>query len=161
MVLLAWILNLASTVLLHFMASALFEVTDVAGAWLLISDAPNVVPLPNLTYYVRASQAIIVLSITCLWSIQISFLIFFRRITASTCFRGRSIHWWAVSVVTLASYVICIAGQPYSCDFRNTVGRCAHAAKLATVLLINGINTALDLLTDILSNSRTHFSAWH
>ena len=150
-VLLAWTLNLASTILQHFAGSALFDITNVASGWLSTAKGPEMVPLLNTSYYHRALVATILLSFTSLWFIKLSFLVFFRRITVTACSRARDIHWWAVFVLTLASYIACIADQPYGCAYQDTVGRCTHATTLSEALRILGINTALDVLTDVLS----------
>ena len=57
--------------------------------------------------------AILVLFYSCLWSIKLSFLIFFRRLSAKV--RGQRIWWWCVTGLVVATYLTCIGTIQYPC----------------------------------------------
>lgn len=66
-------------------------------------------------YFLRA--AIVpanILFYSCLWTVKLSFLIFFRRLF--THFRGHRIWWWCVLIFTILTWVACIADIHYECS---------------------------------------------
>ena len=54
-----------------------------------------------------------ILSLTALWLVKFSFLLFFRKLGNHV--RRQKILWWAVLGFTSASYVVCISLGPFKC----------------------------------------------
>lgn len=63
--------------------------------------------------YLRKSVAVIIFFYTGLWSIKLSFLIFFRRLGQNV--RNQKIVWWSVLIITTASYFACLGDIDYKC----------------------------------------------
>ena len=151
-VLLTWIIVLVSAILWYFAAPSLFEAVDVTSGRLSVTQAPNL--MHDVVYFARTALIINILFYAGLWSIKMSFLIYFRRILVGTHYRRLYTHWWVVFTLTIVTWVICIGDLPYDCfvnSFRNLNGRCSTPEATQKQRILLGINTALDVLTDILS----------
>lgn len=57
--------------------------------------------------------AVINLFYSNLWTIKLSFLIFFRKLGQNVI--GQKALWWGVSAFTAASYLVCIGNLEYNC----------------------------------------------
>jgi hypothetical protein len=88
---------------------------------------------------------------TCLWSIKISFLVFFRRI-GSTKLRGSKIYWRVVLAFTILSYGAVWATNPYGCFIEKGVFACATDPEVNKFLpTAFSIACTLDIVSDVLS----------
>ena len=104
--------------------------------------------------YFKATAAILILFYSSLWSIKISFLLFFRRLGANVT--HQKFLWWPVFGVTLATYFACIGSIPYSCLVRSPEYLAVHcttpgATSFQRVTL--KLNCAWDVITNFLSRS--------
>ncbi|KAF2662367.1 hypothetical protein K491DRAFT_709738 [Lophiostoma macrostomum CBS 122681] len=87
---------------------------------------------------------------TCLWSIKISFLIFFKRI-GSTKLRGSKIYWRVVLGFTILSYGAVWATDPYGCFIEKGVDACATDPEVNKFLpTAFSIACTLDIVSDVL-----------
>ena len=55
-----------------------------------------------------------ILFYSCLWSIKLSFLLFFRRLGSRV--EGHKIWWWCILVITVLTWVACVADIRYKCS---------------------------------------------
>jgi hypothetical protein len=90
----------------------------------------------------------------CLWSIKLSFLLFFYRLGVSSIPKLHW-HWWGVTVVTILCFLGCFAALPYYCSFG---GKKALLTSYCSVehnmsFLSMKVNCVLDVFTDLLSKS--------
>lgn len=58
---------------------------------------------------------------TCLWTVKLSFLAFFRGLGQQL--RFQRILWWGILALTLASYAVCVGLLNYKCFQREEGGR--------------------------------------
>ncbi|KAI4258269.1 MAG: hypothetical protein L6R42_005202 [Xanthoria sp. 1 TBL-2021] len=101
--------------------------------------------------YFKATLAIIVLFYSALWSIKISFLLFFRRLGNNV--RGQRRIWWPVLGVTVATYFACIGSIQYAClvsSFEYLAANCATPAATSFQQITLKLNCAWDVITDCL-----------
>jgi hypothetical protein len=103
--------------------------------------------------FLKASTAVIILFYSTLWSIKLSFLFFFRRLYINV--GGKWMRfWWAITIITIASWAVCIGNIDYKCLVRpleKIASTCnnGHAVRFQKLTLI--LNCILDTLTDVLS----------
>lgn len=64
--------------------------------------------------FLRTIVPFTILFYSCLWSIKLSFLLFFRRLGSKVI--GHNIWWWCVLVVTILTWVACVADIHYKCS---------------------------------------------
>ncbi|KAI4224913.1 MAG: hypothetical protein L6R36_004313 [Xanthoria steineri] len=101
--------------------------------------------------YFKATLAVIILFYTALWSIKISFLLFFRRLGNNV--RGQRRIWWPVLGVTLATYFACIGSIQYRClisSFEYLAANCGTPAATSFQQITLKLNCAWDVITDCL-----------
>ena len=111
MVLLAWLMLLTTTVIWDVNKDALYENMAVSAGQLY--PPPEDFP-QNMERYLHASVAVIIFFYSGLWSVKISFLLFFRRLGQNV--KGQRYLWWAVLAVTLATYFCCVGTINYKCQ---------------------------------------------
>lgn len=102
--------------------------------------------------YFRGTVVVLVFFYTSLWSVKISFLLFFRRLSQNVS--GQKVLWWCVLAFTLASYVVCIGDIQYSClaaPFESIFLCCSTAAAVRYQQTTLKFNCAIDVLTDFAS----------
>ena len=63
--------------------------------------------------FLHLQAGVWILSMTALWLVKFSFLLFFRKLGNHV--RRQKILWWAVLGFTSASYVVCIGLGPFEC----------------------------------------------
>lgn len=66
------------------------------------------------TALLRTSVAFGILFYSTLWLVKLSFLMFFRRLGSKVI--GLSIWWWCILVVTVLTWVACVADIQYKCS---------------------------------------------
>ena len=152
-VLFAWILILATAIMWHFVAANLFQISYVSSGKLSITHVPTLVRDTEL--YLRVSVAVIIFFYTSLWAVKVSFLIFFRKITAGTFIKAQIIQWWVVLGLTLATWFACLGSLEYNClaaPLFKIAQHCSspYSVRFQRVTLIT--NCAMDVLTDIMSS---------
>ena len=112
--------------------------------------------------YFKSTVAVIILFYSALWSIKISFLLFFKRL--GTNVRGQKLIWWPVLGITLATYFACIGTIQYPClvsSFEYLAANCNTPAATSFQQITLKLNCAWDVTTDCLSRlmSRSRYGA--
>ena len=110
LVLLAWTLLLTNTILWQTGKDALYVNIAVSSGQLFPPPANFMV---RSEQYLQKSVAVIVFFYTGLWSIKLSFLIFFKRLGHNV--KNQDKIWWTVLAITTASYFACIGTIDYRC----------------------------------------------
>jgi hypothetical protein len=88
---------------------------------------------------------------TSLWSIKLSFLVFFKRLIPSSL-RNLRIYWTVVLAITIITYIGVWGVNPYKCWAEKGLTMCEREPAVIKSRPISlGIATALIVLTDGLS----------
>lgn len=107
--------------------------------------------------YFKSTAAVIILFYSALWSVKISFLLFFRRL--GTNVQGQKLIWWPVFGITVATYFACIGTIQYQCllsSFEYLAANCATPAATSFQQITLKLNCAWDVITDCLSKLISH-----
>lgn len=109
-VLAAWLMTLANALVWQKTANELYSVIAVESGQ--ISMPP---PEYLSCFYIELHSlfASFVLYYTALWSVKLSFLLFFRNLVNSI--RRQMILWYCVLAFTIASYVSCLCMMDFRC----------------------------------------------
>ena len=109
LVLAAWMMLLASSVIWQTQQTHLYNQFMLSAGQI----EPTAATLAAVQSLMRANLAVIILLLSCLWSVKVSVLVFFRRLGQPV--RGQNIWWWFVTVFTIISWVTCIGVLQYRC----------------------------------------------
>ncbi|KAI8944155.1 hypothetical protein F4801DRAFT_572741 [Xylaria longipes] len=143
----AWTLALLSAILWQFVSPYLygyFEVTSglrPAGRYFVL----------NTEQYYTGQLICLIFFYSGLWSVKLSFLMFFKRLSKNV--DTRRYLWWAGFAVTIATYIVCIGTIQYKCLARpleEIIAHCSSDADIDFTLVTLKVNTALDVVTDVL-----------
>lgn len=102
--------------------------------------------------YLKSTVVVIILFYTSLWSVKISFLLFFRRLGNNV--KHQKIFWWPVFVFTVATYFACIGSIQYPClvrSFTYLTANCATPSATSFRQDMLKLHCALDVSTDFFS----------
>ncbi len=106
----AWTLLLTNTIVWQLSAKTLYQLSAVATG----AHSPPPADFAQSTEILwPKGLVVIILFLTGLWSIKLSFLVFFKRL--GNGIRHQEKIWWAVLVLTVASYLSTFGTIPYSC----------------------------------------------
>lgn len=99
-IVLAWLMQLARSIILQLTKRAMF-----------LQPASNDEEeyLPHLPIAVATS----VLFLTGLWTIKLSFLLFFRRLSQRVS--GQRYIWWSITVLTVVTGIVCLVIPWWEC----------------------------------------------
>lgn len=132
LVLIAWLMFLASAVIWQSQQTAMYEQFALSTG--------NVIPTPEQLAaertFLRSEVATISMYYTSLWIVKLSFLVFFRRLGQKV--RGQRIWWWCVTGFTIATWATCIGSMDFKCLLRSldyVFGRQAYSHTRATILI--------------------------
>ena len=106
----AWMMLLASVILWQIRVSTLYEQYAVTSGQIL----PSSDFFDRDTALLRSSIAFSSLFYSCLWSIKLSFLLFFRKFGIEAR-RHLKIWWWCVLLVTLVTWIVCMTYFDHKC----------------------------------------------
>lgn len=106
----AWLLSVCSAAIWTGVRKELYS--DLALATGQITEMPPDF-LQRIEHLIRGNLAAYLLSYTSLWSIKISFIVFFRRFGEKL--RNQRIAWYAVLGFCLTSFAVCIGTVDYRC----------------------------------------------
>lgn len=126
----AWAAFLGFAVLWQTKVSTLYEQYAVLSG--------KAIPTAGFPERIAAlAHSLIPLSIlfyTCLWTVKLSVLLLFRRLVTKV--RRQRIWWWCILVVTVLSWVACIADINYKCTSKSLcVFRClSNKASILSLL---------------------------
>ena len=111
-VLLAWLLLVTYAALWQWMESSLYLSIAVASGQVPLQRLP-----PNFTTeaekFLHATFVSYSFFYTSLWSVKVSFLLFFRKF--GNHIRSQRIIWWCVAAFTMASYFVCFGLMSTKC----------------------------------------------
>ena len=104
---------------LFYVALSVIFQTQINSLWIVINVgrdpqeqlSPDYVQRSNVFLHLQSGAWI--LSLTALWLVKFSFLLFFRKLGNHV--RRQRILWWAILGFTSASYVVCISLGAYKC----------------------------------------------
>lgn len=106
----AWVLLLINTIIWQINKDTMYEIIAVTAGQLypLPPDVPR-----NTELHLRRILVVLVFFYTGLWSIKLSFLLFFRRLGQKV--RNQKIVWWTVLAITVATYFAFLGTIEYHC----------------------------------------------
>ena len=110
LVFVAWALLLTNTILWQTCKDDLYDNIKLSAGQLFPPPANFE---HNSEQYLRKSVAVIVFFYTGLWTIKLSFLIFFKRLGQNV--NNQGLIWWTVLLITAASYFACLGDIDYKC----------------------------------------------
>lgn len=108
-VLAAWIMLFASSIVWQTQQTALYDSFKLSAGRL----QPTSSILAAEQSFLRANLAVLILFLSCLWSVKVSLLLFFRRLGYKV--RGQKIWWWIVMGSTILTWTACISVLQYWC----------------------------------------------
>ena len=126
LVVLAWLLLLGNAVLWQFAKTGLYAVQAVSSG----RQLPGADFVSQVEQYLRLSAGYFVLFYTSLWSVKVSFLIFFRRLGQNV--NHQRVIWWSVSGVVVAGYAVAIGTIRWKCSLpplQTILGTCFFSRK--------------------------------
>lgn len=109
--------------------------------------------------YSRASLAILILFYSTLWSIKLSFLIFFKRLGKNVL--RQKLIWWPVFGFTVASYVVAIGVLQFRCLVNSIfylIEHCTNDSAIQFQRATLWCNCIFDVLTDLSSGHAVSLS---
>ncbi|KAI8634024.1 hypothetical protein F5Y19DRAFT_197042 [Xylariaceae sp. FL1651] len=145
-IILAWTLVLLTAIVWNFITPYLYEFFSVETS----GEIPPPFFVMHTEQYYTGQLIILVFFYTSLWSVKLSFLMFFNRLGENVAIHRY--HWWPVFALTVATYVVCIGAIQYKCLARpleEIVANCSSAANIDFTLVTLKVNCALDIITDV------------
>ena len=106
----AWATALTNAIIWQKNKDALYQELAVTDG--LVYSIPHNFP-QNTERYLRGSIAVITFFYVSLWSVKVSFLIFFRRLGHNV--KGQKYLWWFVLGITVASFLACLGTIEFGC----------------------------------------------
>lgn len=148
LVIFSWFLALLTAILWQVVSGYMYTFMYVISGRLWPPPADF---LLNTERYYTGQLIVLIFFYTGLWSVKLSFLIFFRRL-------GQNIDkqkylWWPVLFFTLATYFVCIGDIPYKClvgSLDEIVVKCSPGENIKFTLDTLKVNCSLDVLSDFL-----------
>ncbi|KAF2499667.1 hypothetical protein BU16DRAFT_557980 [Lophium mytilinum] len=145
-VILAWVLSVANAAIWTHVRKELYF--DLA----LATGQVNAIPadfLERVERLIRGNLAAYILSYVSLWSIKISFIVFFRNFGDKLL--NQRITWYAVLGFCVASFMVCIGTIDYRCltsSGMKMISICMEPRTTTFEFVTLRLTTALDVLTD-------------
>ena len=149
----------------YFVVAALIFATVTAILWQVYardmyyvinvsvgSETPDANFSSTAENYFRHTAAVLTLFYSSLWSIKISFLLFFRRLGNHV--RHQRLLWWPVFSFTLLTYGACIGRTAYRCligSFMYVATECTTPSSVSSQQVTLKLNCAWDVLSDFAS----------
>ncbi|KAK0508281.1 hypothetical protein JMJ35_009365 [Cladonia borealis] len=145
---------------LFYLALGIIFQTQINSMWIIMDAASNGQEQLSPDFIERANDSLHlqigtwILSLTALWLVKFSFLLFFRKLGDHV--RRQKILWWAVLGFTSASYVVCISLGASNCSITAdpnaliTVHCTGFSGEFTAWDLRLKVTTALDIITDAL-----------
>jgi len=145
-VIVAWILLVAYSALWQKHAPTMYDQYAITSGKLM----PYIEFIKKDEDFLHAIVPLTILFYSCLWSVKLGFLFFFKRIGYEI--RIHKIWWWCVLFVTLTAYIGCISDINYKCSLKSIFYIQANCQSLKTIHWNNRTfyaNCALDVLSDL------------
>ena len=112
-VVLAWLMLLGNAILWQLAKKGLYVLAQVQSG----QELPPADFAAQVERYLRLSSGNLVLFYTTLWSVKLSFLIFFRRLGHNV--NRQNVIWWTVFGVVAAGYITVIGTIQWNCLLRS------------------------------------------
>ncbi|MCJ1262604.1 hypothetical protein MMC22_002474 [Lobaria immixta] len=145
LVLIAWLLFFVRAVIGQSQLTAMYQQFALSKGTFI----PTPAQLEAERTFLRSNVATVFLYYTVLWTVKLSFLVFFRRLGQKV--RGQKIWWWCVTGFTIATWAACIGTIGYKCllgsldyIFAECAGPSAQKFQWANLVYI----CAVDVITD-------------
>ena len=108
-VLAAWLMLLTSSIIWQMQQTSLYYSFKLSAGQ--IQATAGVLAAEKSFFH--ANLALLILLLSCLWSVKISVLVFFRRLGQQV--RRQKLWWWFVMGFTILTWAICIGVLQYWC----------------------------------------------
>lgn len=144
----ALILVIANAILWQYHSQEMFDLMAVSAG--IETPGPDFVSRSEA--YLKSSVAVIAFFYSTLWSVKMSFLLFFRRLGAGIS-RQKYI-WWPVFLFTSATYFACIGTIQYNClvaPLQVVMEKCTLNTAVNFQQVTLKLNCAWDVISDFLS----------
>ncbi|KAK0251910.1 hypothetical protein LTR91_006460 [Friedmanniomyces endolithicus] len=139
---LALVVLIANGAVMTAMAPSMYELLAVSVG----REIPTPAVMMRVSFYLKCQLASTILFWSCLWSVKASFLAFFRQLSEGLLWPRRA--WWAVTIVTLMSFLGSIVTYPVSCT-SFVFGQCQAPENISRSLISLRFSTAVDVITDV------------
>ncbi|KAG8533599.1 uncharacterized protein KY384_001339 [Bacidia gigantensis] len=152
LVLFALVALLANTTLWQVGRHIMYETINIFSGQVL---QPRPGFEQRIEKWMHINVAAILLFYSGLWAVKLSFLAFFRRMGSKV--RNQKAVWNAVTGITVAAYIVCVAIYPYKCQTSNltyVIGEMYRPSAIAYYKNVLKVSLAMDVVTDALSMSR-------
>ncbi|KAF2464158.1 uncharacterized protein BDR25DRAFT_272125 [Lindgomyces ingoldianus] len=142
----AWLLSVANAAIWTAISREIYFDSDLAN-----SRLEQIPPdfIQRLERLIRGNLSAYLLAYASLWSIKISFIVFFRNFGEKL--RNQRIAWYAVLGFCLASFAVCIGTVDYRCltsKGMKMISVCREPRTTTFEFVTLRLTTALDVLTD-------------
>jgi hypothetical protein len=144
----AWIVLLATAILWQVIAPDLYELMEVTAMVRMPSE--NFVE--NAERYMKGSLAVLFMFYVGLWTIKMSFLVFFYKLGNQVTYYR--VCWWIVTGITVACGAVCLGDIQYHClasSLAVVSAKCLGGEAIQFQNITLKVNCALDVFTDALS----------
>ncbi|KAI9664062.1 MAG: hypothetical protein M1821_007553 [Bathelium mastoideum] len=163
LVIAAWGMFLATAILWSIEAPTLYLQYGIqSGRIPLTSPLDELNFVKKDTSFLRTIVPFNWLYYTSLWTVKLSFLMFFRRLGSRV--RGQQIWWWVVLVIVVATWIACVADIQYNCALSSYEWIIENCAALKEVHYGNRTfyaNCVADVVSDILIISIPVLLLWN
>ncbi|MCJ1314667.1 hypothetical protein MMC25_008349 [Agyrium rufum] len=146
-VVLSWLFFLANVILYQEMTDTIYLTINVFAGL----EAPPADILQRTLVFLHEELAANLLFLASIWSIKISFLLFFKKLGNNVS--KQYALWWIVFWGTLIGFVISLATTEYRCTTAQkaaTVLTCATPAAVERTRRSLQVTTAFDIITDVM-----------
>ncbi|KAH7096036.1 hypothetical protein FB567DRAFT_514057 [Paraphoma chrysanthemicola] len=147
-VVLAFLLSVANAAIWTYIADDLYFNLALSNGLIPVQSIPANF-LDRITRLIRGNLAAYLLGYFGLWSVKISFIVFFRRFGEKL--RAQRIAWYVVLGFCLASLAVCIGTVDYRCltsSGMKIIETCQEPRTVNFEFITLRLTTALDVLTD-------------
>ena len=144
----AWIILLATAILWQVIMPDMYELMEVTSAIRI----PSVNFVQNAERFMKGSLAVLFLFYVGLWSIKMSFLVFFYHLGDQVTYYR--VSWWCVTIFTAAAGFVCIGDIQYHCladPLVKVAAKCISGDSVNFQNITIKVNCGLDVFTDALS----------
>lgn len=159
----AWLMFLADVSLWTNMSPRLYANYAMMQGKGPTSEAEATATLDRYGYFIHLVAPFKILFYTSLWTVKLSMLLFFRRLGHQI--RSHEVWWWCVLVVTVATWMVCIADIDYPCTTSKPwpwiIKNCPYQSKLDYQNATFYANCALDIISDFLIISIPVLILWN
>ncbi|KAG9236039.1 hypothetical protein BJ875DRAFT_247990 [Amylocarpus encephaloides] len=158
LIVIAWVLLVANNILWHSQLSTVYEINALNEGRLQDIGEPKLAK--NVRCLMRALLGFNILSVSSLWAVKFTFLIFFRQNRNAK--ESRNAWWWIVTTLTVATYIVCIVDFDWKCSLGSIAkitGIClskkTQHSEAASFRARRGLDVAVNLLLMSLGFRRT------